>query len=76
MALLFSAQASHIIPGPCLGYLNESMSVLITLSLSVAFLLGLKSALKMALLKESPLIRCAAQSALISLQGIPHTFSV
>jgi hypothetical protein len=52
------------------------MSVLITLSLSVAFLLGLNSALKIALLKESPLIRCAAQSALISLQGMPHTFSV
>ena len=67
-------QASHIIPGPFLGYLNESMSVLITLSLPVA--LGLKTAFQIALLKDKPLIRCAAQSAEISLQGIPQTFSV
>ncbi len=35
-----------------------------------------KSAFLMAVPKLNPLIRCAAQSALISLQLIPHTFSV
>ena len=30
----------------------------------------------MAEASDSPLMRCAAQSAEISVQGIPHTFSV
>src|SRR5262245_5727386 len=42
---------------------------------SLGFLFG-NSALEMAVLSESPLTRWAAQSAEISAQLIPHTFSV
>src|SRR5258708_888375 len=38
--------------------------------------LGFQMALRMAVLSDSPLMRCAAQSAEICLQLMPHTFSV
>jgi hypothetical protein len=53
------------------------MSVLIVCDRSAGcfFFLG-KSAARIALDRESPLIRWAAQSAEISRQLMPHTFSV
>src|ERR1051326_2653029 len=49
--------------------------LLMTLLRSPLYRWGM-SAFLIALPSESPLIRCAAQSAEISLQLIPHTFSV
>src|SRR5438874_11569273 len=74
-ALAFSAHVSHIIPGPRRGYLKELIKVLITLELSLGRRCG-KSAFLIALPNDKPLIRCAAQSAEISRQLIPQTFSV
>src|SRR4029077_1120279 len=74
-ALVFSAHVSHIIPGPRRGYLKELINVLITFELSFGRRCG-KSALRIALPNDNPLIRCAAQSAEISRQLIPQTFSV
>ena len=70
-ACTFSAQPSHIIPGPYLGYWNSSMRVVI----SVWLRLG-RMALTTALRRSRFLTRCAAQSAGISETGTPHTFSV
>src|SRR6476646_2080065 len=75
IALVFPAQVSHIIPGPRRGYLKELIRVLITLELSFGPRCG-KRAFLMALPRDKPLIRCAAQSAEISRQLIPQTFSV
>src|SRR6266542_4135462 len=50
------------------------MSVLMTAPRSFGF--GFHRAFRIAVVRDSPLIRWAAQSALISLQLIPHTFSV
>ena len=69
------AQASQSMPGPFLGYRNDSIRVLIIADLSLRTRLG-QMALRIASRRESPLIRWAAQSAEISLQLIPHTFSV
>ena len=69
------AAASHIMPGPFRGYRNEPINVLICLERSFGSRFG-SSAFQMALESDSPLIRCAAQSAEISLQLIPQTFSV
>ena len=55
-------------PDPLLGYQNSSIR---DLGLSVA-----KRALDRAAMRDSFLIRCAAQSACILLLGMPHTFSV
>src|SRR5204862_2074120 len=74
-AFVFSAQVSHIMPGPRRGYLKQLIKVLITLELSFGCRLG-KSAFLIALPNDNPLIRCAAQSAEISRQLIPQTFSV
>ncbi len=58
-------------PGPNLGYWNSSMR------LAISFWLRLgSSALSTALSSDRFLIRCAAQSAWISVAGTPHTFSV
>src|SRR5205823_8564433 len=73
--LVFSAHVSHIIPGPRRGYLKQLISVLITFELSFGRRCG-KSAFRIALPNDNPLIRCAAQSAEISRQLIPQTFSV
>ncbi len=70
-ARTLSAQTSHIMPGPYLGYWNSSMRVV----MSVWPLLG-KMALSTALLRSRFLTRWAAQSAGISATGTPHTFSV
>src|SRR5262249_43547009 len=51
------------------------MSVLITLPRSLGFFFGSR-AFRMAVLSDRPLMRWAAQSAEISLQLMPHTFSV
>src|SRR5438067_11892921 len=75
IASVFSAQVSHIIPGPRRGYLKELIKVLITLELSFGRRCG-KSAFLIALPNDKPLIRWAAQSAEISRQLIPQTFSV
>src|SRR5207249_11123431 len=74
-AFIFSAHASHIMPGPRRGYRNELISVLMTLLRSPLYRCG-TSAFLIALPRESPLIRCAAQSAEISLQLMPQTFAV
>src|SRR4030095_753550 len=74
-ALVFSAHVSHIIPGPRRGYLKELIRVLMTFELSLGRRCG-KSAFLIALPRERPLMRCAAQSAEISRQLIPQTFSV
>src|SRR3990170_2532880 len=72
------AAASHIMPGPLRGYSNDSISVLIwgPLAGPRAGAIELRSALDMALHRSRHLMRCAAQSAEISSQLIPHTFSV
>ena len=70
-ACTLSAQTSHIIPGPYLGYWNSSMRVVI----SVWLRLG-RMAFMTALRRSRFLTRCAAQSAGISATGTPHTFSV
>jgi hypothetical protein len=62
-------------PGPLRGYLKQLISVLMTLLESFGCFFG-RSAFLIALPNDKPLIRCAAQSAEISLQLIPHTFSV
>ena len=51
------------------------MSVLIVCDRLAGLRFGNRAA-KIALDSDSPLIRCAAQSAEIYLQFIPHTFSV
>ncbi len=51
------------------------MSVLIT-TLPLPLFCSFVSDLLRVLKRESPLIRCSAHVALISVQGIPHTFSV
>ena len=71
LATTLSRQTSHIIPGPYFGYWNSSMSEV----MSVCLRLG-SSELMTALPSDRFLIRCAAQSAGISLAGTPHTFSV
>ena len=70
-AATLSAQTSHIIPGPYLGYWNSSMSVVI----SVWPRLGMM-ALTTALPRSRFLTRWAAQSAGMSATGTPQTFSV
>ena len=70
-ACTFSAQTSHIIPGPYLGYWNSSMRVV----MSVWPRLG-RTALITALRRSRFLTRWAAQSAGISDTGTPQTFSV
>ena len=70
-ACTFSAQTSHIIPGPYLGYWNSSMRVVI----SVCPRLG-RMALMTALRRSRFFTRWAAQSAGMSETGTPHTFSV
>ena len=52
------------------------MSVLIVCERSAGFFFLGNSAAMIAVDRESPLIRWAAQSAEISLQLMPHTFSV
>src|SRR5260370_15389662 len=76
IAFTFSAHASHIMPGPLRGYRNELIKVLMTLVRSPFEERCGKSAFLIALPSDRPRIRCAAQSAEISLQLIPHTFSV
>ena len=70
-ACTLSAQISHIIPGPYLGYWNSSMRVV----MSVCPRLG-RMALTTALRRSRFLTRWAAQSAGMSETGTPHTFSV
>ena len=70
-ASTFSRHASHIIPGPYLGYWNSSISEVI----SFWFRFG-SSALTMAENRERFLIRWAAQSAWMSEAGRPHSFSL
>ena len=70
-ARTLSAQTSHIIPGPYLGYWNSSIRVVI----SVWPRLG-SMALSTALRRSRFLTRWAAQSAGMSATGTPHTFSV
>src|SRR5687768_2652262 len=70
-AATLSRQTSHIIPGPYLGYWNSSMSE------AMSFWLRFGSrAFMTALASDRFLMRCAAQSAWISVAGTPHTFSV
>ena len=70
-AWTLSAQTSHIIPGPYLGYWNSSMRVVI----SVCPRLG-RIAFSTALRRSRFFTRWAAQSAGMSATGTPHTFSV
>ena len=70
-ACTFSAQTSHIMPGPYFGYWNSSMRVV----MSVWPRLG-RMELITALRRSRFLTRWAAQSAGISDTGTPHTFSV
>ena len=79
-AATFAAAASHIIPGPLRGYRKLSIKVLITAPSPEGLLAGMlmerRRASAMALQRSRPLMRCAAHSAEISSQDIPHTFSV
>jgi len=70
-SLTCSAQRSHIRPGPDLGYWNSSMR----LAMSFWLRRG-SSAFSTAENSERFLMRCAAQSAWISVAGTPQTFSV
>ena len=70
-ARTFSAQTSHIIPGPYFGYWNSSISVVMSVWLRFG-----RSAFMTALHRTRFLTRCAAQSAGISVTGTPQTFSV
>ena len=70
-ATTFSAQTSHIMPGPSFGYWNSSMRLVI----SVCLRLG-NRALITALRRSRFLMRCAAQSDGICDTFTPHTFSV
>src|SRR5579864_2955181 len=70
-ATTLSRQTSHIIPGPYLGYWNSSISDVIAFWLRRG-----TTALTIALPSDRLLTRWAAQSAGISLTGMPHTFSV
>ena len=70
-ASTMSRQRSHIIPGPYLGYSNSSMRLVMSFWLRFG-----RMAFKPALDSERFLMRWAAQSALISVAGTPHTFSV
>ena len=82
-ARVFAAAASHIMPGPFRGYSKLSIKVLITSpscalvpSLAPFGVIEFLSAFDIALHRSSPLMRCAAQSAEMSSQLMPHTFSV
>ena len=70
-ACTLSAQTSHIMPGPYLGYWNSSMRVVMSVWLRFG-----RMALITALRRSRFLIRCAAQSAGMSETGTPQTFSV
>ena len=70
-ASTFSVQTSHIIPGPYFGYWNSSMREVMSFWLRFG-----RTAFMTALNSDRFLIRCAAQSAWISVAGTPHTFSV
>src|SRR3954447_12352866 len=74
-AVVLRAHSSHIMPGPLRGYLKQLIKVLITWFGSFGCFFG-RSAFLIALPNERPLMRCAAQSAEISLHGMPQTFSV
>ena len=67
----FRVQVSHIIPGPYLGYWNSSIRDVMSFWLRRG-----RIALMIALSSDRFLMRCAAQSAWISVAGTPHTFSV
>ena len=76
--LILAAAALPHLPGPRRGYWKLSIRVLIS---SPPFsgwsgAAARRSAFDMALHRSRPLIRCAAQSAEISSQVMPHTFSV
>jgi hypothetical protein len=58
-------------PGPYFGYWNRSISVVI----SVEPFWGRNAAITAFMIVRF-LMRCAAQSAWISVAGMPHTFSV
>ncbi|CAB4604597.1 unannotated protein [freshwater metagenome] len=68
-------------PGPNFGYSNSSMSEVTSVALPF-FMKGTQSgtastsALMPAVQSERFLMRCAAQSAWISLAGTPQTFSL
>ena len=70
-ASTLSRQTSHIMPGPNFGYWNSSMSEVMSFWLRLGV-----SEFTIALPRDRPLTRCAAQSAGIWLTGMPHTFSV
>src|ERR1700721_1142979 len=74
IAWTLAAHASHIMPGPLRGWRNESSSVLMISPLFFGF--GFHSAFRIAVDSDRPLMRWAAQSAEMSLQLMPHTFSV
>ena len=69
-----SRVSSHIIPGPRRGYRNESIRVL--MAWPFARRRGGSTAVSTAVGNDRPLMRWLAQSAEISPQGIPQTFSV
>src|ERR1700683_3791420 len=75
-----SATYSQSCPGPNLGYMNCSISdVSVSFCpISPLFLLPNVDFTKcvIALVMDSPLIRCAPHSALIRSHGTPQTFSV
>ncbi len=70
-ASTLSRQTSHIIPGPYLGYWNSSMREVMSFWLRFG-----RRAFMTAFHSDRFLIRCAAQSAWISVAGTPQTFSV
>src|ERR1700737_4117105 len=70
-ASTFSRQRSHIMPGPYFGYWNSSISDVMSFWLRLG-----STALTMALNSDRFFMRWAAQSALTSVAGTPHTFSV
>jgi hypothetical protein len=65
------AHACHICPGPSRGYRYSLMSDLRSVERRLT-----EAAAKIARYNESPLIRCAAYSARISVQSRPQTLSV
>jgi hypothetical protein len=67
----WSAQRSHIMPGPYLGYWNSSIRLVMSLRLRRGI-----SALITALASDRFLIRWAAQSACSSVAGMPQIFSL
>ena len=73
----WSAQCSHIIPGPYFGYSNSSIKLVTCFERSRRFpATDERTGSQTASHRDMPLMRWAPQSAESSEAGTPHTFSL